>query len=87
MYLVKESAPLFCSEGSLQNDVCKRMIGNSIIKQWLTSESKLTDLSLTPDSPDYIYIAYLMNSHNKNQVKRVKLGKNKDKKLLSDYTA
>jgi len=71
LYLVKESAPLFCSEGSLQNDICKRMIGYSIIKQWLTSESKLTDLSLTPDNPDYQFIAFLMNSHNKNLVKRV----------------
>jgi hypothetical protein len=76
IYLVKETVPLYCSEGSLANIYCRRMIGLALKEGWINADNKFVNQNINKLDKPYQYVAYLQNKNSKNSrvVKRL-LGK------------
>ena len=53
LYLVKETNPLYCSEGSLQNFYCRRMIGISLKEGWINANSKFVNKNINKIDEEY----------------------------------
>ena len=46
MYLVKETVPLYCSEGNLNNIYCQRMIGLALREGWINADDKFVNTNI-----------------------------------------
>lgn len=64
MALVRETVPLYCSEGDMtKKHICQRLIGYALYHQYLYADEKMTNLVTSQgDKNAYVYTAYLGNS-------------------------
>jgi hypothetical protein len=59
LYLARETIPFHCSEGKMDDQLCQRMIGFALYKNWLYADKKMTDRYINSGSTKYHYVAYL----------------------------
>ena len=75
MALVRETVPLYCSEGDMSKKlICQRLIGHALTHKWLYADRAMTNID-TPasDRSVYHYVAYLGNSDKQDEVVMKKL--------------
>lgn len=78
---VKETGPIWCSEGELSEELCQQMIGQCYKKgaSWLDAsfQPQLVDKYIPKTDDDYQYVAYLANSQEEDgKVVRMNLTSN-----------
>lgn len=65
MALVRETVPLYCSEGDMtKKHICQRLIGYALYHRYLVADPKMVDMKSLPtgDRTSYTFNAYLGNS-------------------------
>ena len=72
LFGVRETSPFYCSEGSLDKPICRRMIGHAIKTNLIYTNKKLIDRNLDASDNGYNYVAYLRNEETK-KVTRINL--------------
>lgn len=65
LFGVRETSPFYCSEGSLDKPICKRMIGHAIKTNLIYTNKKLIDRNLDSSDNGFNYVAYLRNKKTK----------------------
>ena len=75
LFGVRETSPFYCSEGSLDKSICKRMIGHAIKTNLIYTNKKLIDRNLDSSDNGYNYVDYLRNKDTK-KVSRINLDSN-----------
>lgn len=70
LYLTRETVPFHCSEGDLTTQLCQRMIGYALYKNWLYADKKMTDRYLSSGSQKYHFVAYLREKDGGKIVKQ-----------------
>lgn len=61
-----EGNPFFCSEGDLDSEICKRIIGNAVSQRWISGPLELLfDRGLDTGHKDYFYYALLRTADGK----------------------
>ena len=61
-----EGNPFFCSEGDLDSEICKRIIGNAVSQRWISGPLELLfDRGLDSGHNDYFYYALLRTEDGK----------------------
>ena len=71
LFLVRETVPFHCSEGALTEQLCQRMIGFAIYKNWLYADKKMTDRYISSASSKYHFVAYLREKEGGKIVKQL----------------
>lgn len=69
MALVRETVPLYCSEGDMaKKHICQRLIGYALSRKWLYADRGMTYLeTAASDRSAYHYVAYLGNSDKQDE--------------------
>jgi hypothetical protein len=65
LFGARETSPFYCSEGKLDNKICKRMIGHAIKTNILYPNKKFVDRDIDNSDKGYNYVAYLRNDETK----------------------
>jgi hypothetical protein len=75
MALVRESGPLYCSEGDMAKRIlCQRMIGYALFKDWLFPDGRMVDEELSAaDRENYYFVGYFSHLDKPDVVVRKKL--------------
>jgi hypothetical protein len=75
MALIRETVPLYCSEGDMHEKLlCQRMIGHAIFKNWLYPDERMVNEDISPsDRENYYFVGYFSNLDKPDEVVRKKL--------------
>lgn len=65
LFSTRETSPFYCSEGALDNKICKRMIGHAIKTNLIYPNKKFVDRGLDSSDNGYNYVAYLRGREKK----------------------
>jgi hypothetical protein len=78
MALIRETVPLYCSEGDMHmKPLCQRMIGYAIFKNWLYPDERMVNEQLSAsDRDNYYFVGYFGNLDKPDEVVRKKLDAN-----------
>lgn len=81
LYTTQQSAPFYCSEGSLNQKLCQRMIGYLIFNLKVNINRKISDKYIHETEEKYKYNALLRNKKTK-AIEKVVLQKDLAKSKL-----
>lgn len=75
MALIRETVPLFCSEGDMsKKPVCQRMLGYAMFNNWFYADDRMINIHTSVhDYENYYYVAYVANSDKQGEVSRLRL--------------
>jgi len=75
MALVRETVPLYCSEGDMHaKTLCQRMIGYAMFKNWLHPDERMVNEQISAsDRENYYFVGYFGNLDKPDVVERKKL--------------
>jgi hypothetical protein len=66
LIISKQTVPLYCSQGPMNDKICKRMIGYALYKNYLKADVRMVDTHTPLDSDESKYYGYLLKTKGKN---------------------